>query len=356
LKKFDYIIIGQGIAGTLMSWFLTNRNRKVLVVDQFNPTSSSLVAAGIFNPITGRRFVKTWLADEIFPFAEKTYRELERHLDCKFYYPKPILRKLTGDLEKKEWKQKRKLPEYKHYLGEESQDGSVTIRHGGYVDFIILLQAYRERLRNENRIVENVFNYKDLVLGRKSLSWKEFTAEKIIFCEGHRVIDNPFFESLPFTFAKGEILTLRTDSLVGVQTNSGDEIISSGIFILPIGDNLFRVGATYNWEDRSERPTDEGKKELVEKLEKLIGNNYEIVDHKAGIRPTVIDRRPLLGMHEEFNHIGIFNGLGTKGASLGPYFASHFCSHLEEENNLMSEVSITRFEKQKIKNHHPETE
>jgi len=339
LKKFDYIIVGQGIAGTLLSWFLYKRQRKVLVVDQFNPSSASRVAGGIFNPITGRRFVKTWLANEIFPFAEKTYKEIEELLDCKFYFPKPIVRKLTGDMDKKEWKQKRNLHDYKPYLEEESQDGSVTIRKGGYVDFNVLLEGYREKLRNENLIVETSFDFKTLTLGRDSFTWNDFTAGKLIFCEGHRVLENPFFRSLPFTYAKGEILTIKTEGI------SHDNILSSGIFVLPVSEHLYRVGATYNWEDRSDETSEEGRQELIEKLEKLIGNNYEIIDHKAGIRPTVVDRRPILGLHEEFNYIGLFNGLGTKGASLGPYLANHFCNYLEEGMELMDEVSINRFKR-----------
>lgn len=339
MKKFDYIVVGQGIAGTLLDWFLEKRNRTVLVVDNYNPSSSSQVAAGIFNPITGRRFVKTWLADEIFPFAEKTYRELEQKLDCQCYFPKPILRKINGELERKEWQQKKVLNEYKPYLLAENDESTVQITHGGYVDFNILLRVFREKLRKENRIVETNFDYNDMILGRDSITWNEFTAQKIIFCEGYRVFDNPFFKSLPFTYAKGEILTIRAEELSQV------EVVSSGIFVLPVGKNLFRVGATYNWKDRSEKPTKEGKKELSEKLEKLIGKNYEIVDQKAGIRPTVIDRRPIIGLHEEFKYIGIFNGLGTKGASLGPYLANHFSEYLEEGKPLMDEISLGRFSK-----------
>jgi glycine/D-amino acid oxidase-like deaminating enzyme len=343
VKKFDYIIIGQGIAGTLLTWFMQKRQKKVLVIDDFKSSTSSRVAGGIFNPITGRRFVKTWLADDIFPFAEKTYRELEKYLDHKFYYPKPIVRKLNGEFEKKEWKQKKDLPEYKPYLNEESKEGAVTITHGGYIDFNVLLSAFRDRLWDENKIVETGFDFKDLTLGRNSFTWKDFTAEKIIFCEGYRVLDNPFFNLMPFTYAKGEILTIKTDSPDVVDTNKEGQIISSGIFLIPIGENIFRVGATYNWEDKTETPTKAGRQELAEKLEKIIGNNYEIVDHKAGIRPTVVDRRPILGLHEEFKSIGIFNGLGTKGASLGPYMANHFCEFLEDGKPLMDEVALTRF-------------
>lgn len=340
MKKVDYIIVGQGIAGTLLSWFLLKRNKRVLVVDQFNSSSSSQVAAGIFNPITGKRFVKTWMAEDIFPFAESTYQQLEEELKCKFYHPMSIVRRINDSLEKKEFEKKRKRPEYVEYLGKDwnsDTDESVMIYHGGYVDFVALLQAYRDKLRAENLILETHFTFLHLTLGRNEIAWKDYNPDKIIFCEGHQVMNNPFFMDFPFTSSKGEMLTIKTDKL------PQDQLINAGIFILPIGNKLFRVGATYNWEDRTETPTEGAKKELVLKLVEVIGNDFEIIDHKAGIRPTVKDRQPIIGLHPEFNFMGVFNGLGTKGASLGPYFANQFVEFMEDETPLNSEVDIKRF-------------
>lgn len=342
MKKIDYIIVGQGIAGTLLSWFLINRGKKVVVVDQYNPSSSSQVAAGIFNPITGRRFVKTWMADTIFPFAEDAYLELEEELKCQFYHPMPILRTISGDLEIKEFAKKSKRSEYFEYFSKESDPNSsdaVIISHGGYVDFSILLHAYREKLRAKKIILESHFTFHDLTLGRDELSWKDYAPDKIIFCEGYQVLNNPFFMDLPFTSSKGEMLTIKTDSL------PQDQLINAGIFILPIGNQLFRVGATYDWEDRTETPTEGAKKELVLKLVQFMGNDFEIIDQKAAIRPTVKDRSPIIGLHPDLEFLGVFNGLGTKGASLGPYFANQFVEFLEDGNSLSEEVDINRFNK-----------
>lgn len=340
MKKIDYIIVGQGIAGTLLSWLLLKRNKRVLVVDQFNPSSASQVAAGIYNPITGRRFVKTWMADTLFPFAENAYLQLEKELKSRFLYSMPILRTIKGDLEKKEFGKKSKRPEYFEYFSKDSDHNardSVIISHGGYVDFPVLLQAYREKLRAEKQILESHFTFHDLTLGRNELSWKDYAPDKIIFCEGHLVLSNPFFMDLPFNSSKGELLTIKTNSL------PEDQLINEGIFILPVGKQLFRVGATYDWEDRTETPTENAKKELVLKLVQVIGSNFEIIDHKAGIRPTVKDRLPIIGLHQELDFLGVFNGLGTKGASLGPYFANQFVEFLEDGKRIDAEVDIKRF-------------
>jgi len=161
----------------------------------------------------------------------------------------------------------------------------------------------------------------------------------VIFCEGYRVLDNPFFKQLPFTHAKGEILTIYAKKL------KLDKILSKGIFILPIGNHFFKVGSTYNWNDLDEKPTEHGKNEIVDKLEKIIGTSFEIISHRAGIRPTVIDRRPILGFHPVFANLGILNGLGTKGVSLAPFFANHFVEFLEDGKPLLPEVDINRFMK-----------
>lgn len=340
MENLNYLIIGQGIAGSLFAHFLLKRGKSIRIVDQLNPNSSSRVAAGIFNPITGRRFVKTWMADEIFPFAEKTYREIEKQTGQKFYHPKTIIRTLSDDAEKKEWEKKSKRPDYLPYMKpgiiNEGLE-KVEILNGGNVDLLAFLKAMHEAFRKSNVIIEENFDFDDLKFMNEFVNWKNFHTEKVIFCEGIRAMQNPWFGHLPFTHAKGEILTIESESL------SQDEILSKGIFVLPIGNKQFKVGSTYDWDDLTETPTDKGKNELTDKLEKLIGMDYRIVAHQAGIRPTVRDRWPLIGMHPEFSQLGIFNGLGTKGVSLGPYLANHFVEHLEDGNELDVEVDIERF-------------
>lgn len=47
---------------------------------------------------------------------------------------------------------------------------------------------------------------------------------------------------------------------------------------------------------------------------------YNVVEHKAGVRPSVSDRRPVLGPCKDYEQLVVFNGLGTKGVSLAPFF------------------------------------
>ncbi len=341
MKKADYLIVGQGLAGTLLAYFLLKRGKKVLIADLPDPRSSSRVAAGIYNPVTGRRFVKTWMADTIFPFAENTYRELEELTSSNFLFPKKIIRKLSSETEQTEWNKKASLPEYLTYVteigGPNDLPVDVGIRGGGNLDTAQMIQAMGDYFIKRDLLIQEEVKYHDIFKDDGLLEWLDIRAQKIIFCEGYRAMWNPWFETMPFTHAKGEILTIHAPDL------KQDHILSKGIFILPIGNDLYKVGATYDWDDLTNETTDKAKRELLLKLDKIMECSYQIRDHKAGIRPTVRDRRPLIGMHPENSRLGIFNGLGTKGVSLAPYFASHFAAHLEEGIPLLKEVDIKRF-------------
>ncbi len=348
-KKVDYLIVGQGIAGSLLSYFLMKRNKTFLVINKYDPNSSSNIAAGLFNPITGRRIVKTWKADLLLPFAETTYHELEEYLDALFYHKKNIFKVFTSVKEQNDWISKSEFPEFKNYVLPKTNYslGNKNIRHvfGGFeitnsgcVDIALFLILYKERLIQNGLLTEEIFNYSDIKITDETISWKNIKANKILFCEGYKAINNPYFDQLPFVLTKGELLTIHAPDL------ALDKIVSRGIFLLPLGNNNYKVGSTYTWNEVDEIPTEKGKKDLLEKLDTIICCPYEVVDHKAGVRPTVKDRRPFIGVHPTCRNMGIFNGMGTKGASLAPYFAHHFVSHLEDGTELDKEVDIKRFE------------
>ena len=347
MEKFDYLIVGQGIAGSLLAYFLLKRNKKILVVDEINTASASRIAAGIFNPITGRRFVKTWMADEIFPFAEATYQDLELFIGKKVYHKLNVIRKFGGKAEFREWELKCNMPGYAAYLEDnrskksvaDNEFGFVEIKNSGWLNIQNFTEGFRNRLLEEKMLLETELDCLDFIFKDEQVFWGNYTFSRVIFCEGYRVMGNPFFKQIPFTHAKGEILTIRAKRL------KLEKILSKGIFILPLGNHFYKVGSTYNWDDLDEKPTEEGKNEIIEKLEQLIGNKFEIITHRAGIRPTVRDRRPILGLHPVFVNLGILNGLGTKGVSLAPYFANHLVEFLEDGAELLPQVDIKRFEK-----------
>ncbi|MBN4065787.1 FAD-binding oxidoreductase [Candidatus Amoebophilus asiaticus] len=345
--KIDYIIVGQGIAGTLLTHFLLVEKQKIIVVDDDNNAAASRIAAGIFNPITGRRMVKTWMADTLFPFAEKTYRELEKRIDRKVYFKKNVIKFFSSVRDQNDWLAKTNEPEFDSYVKSNfsvddyqdflrNQYGGVEIQKSGFVDVKIMIDGFRETLIDQKMMVGKEFSFHNLNIFEDKVCWDDYEAGKIIFCEGYKAFQNPLFKSLPFVLSKGETLTIHSKAL------KIDKIINHGIHVLPLGEDLFYVGSTYDWDNVNELSTTEGRDKLEEQLKDILKVDYQVIEHKAGVRPTVKDRRPFLGLHTLYPSIGIFNGLGTKGVSLAPYFAKKYVDFLLHRSAIPPEVDIMR--------------
>jgi len=327
----DYLIIGQGIAGSLLAYNLIQKGKNVLILDDANPNSSSRIAAGLINPITGKRLQKTWLADQLLPFAYNFYSSLENSLGSSFFYSKPVVRIFADARQANDWTAKCRDDDLQSYIDYDytfshsslfkMQNGYTVLKQGGVLDSAKMLESLSEFFKQKNCLLKREINYDGIKTGG-AISFEDFKAANIIFCEGWKGMHNPWFNWLPFIPSIGDVLTIKIDNL------KMDEIISRGIFIRPVKDNIYRVGSTYIWDDQSEAPSQKGFDELYGKLKSLLQTPFEVIDHKAGIRPTVRDRRPFIGQHPEYKNMHIFNGLGTKGVLLAPWFANHFCDSL----------------------------
>ncbi len=345
--KIDYIIVGQGLAGSLLGYFLLQHKKKILFIDNQHHSSSSKIAAGIFNPITGRRFVKSWKVDELFPFAKKVYQEIEKEFQIKIYYPQNIIRELFNHTEEMNWIMRSDLPEYKNYVEENVQynhyEGKIKkafssfeLKNTGRVDIAFLIETFKKSWLKKNMIFNEIFEYDKIQFNEEDIHYKDIICQKIIFCEGHQGRNNPYFSYLDFQVTKGEIL------LVKIPNTQYKKILKHKVYIVPYLNDLYWVGATNDWNDLEDIPTSEKKLFLEKKLNEILNVPYTIVQHQAGLRPTVKDRRPFLGLHPKYNKLGIFNGLGTKGASLAPFWANEMALFLSQQKKLDSLVNITR--------------
>ncbi|MCP4521038.1 MAG: FAD-binding oxidoreductase [Cytophagales bacterium] len=346
---YDYLIVGQGLAGTVLSHTLMKKGKKVMVINQNEEFSSSKVAAGVYNPVTGIRMVKTWLADDLFPFVPKFYGELENVLNTKFLIDRLIYKPFINIEQQNDLIAKSSDKHFKHFLSiaEEKTDefytpfvhnelGACHLHQAGNLKIPAMLDSYQNHLKEIDCYQEDVFQHEDLILTEEGVEWKNLKAKKIIFCDGHRATQNPYFDWLEFSLTKGEIL------LVKIPDFPEEDMVNKGFFILPRGNQEFFVGSSYE-RKIDMNPTEKARKMLTEKLDNLLKVDYEILEQRVGIRPTVRDRRPFLGLHPVHKQVGIFNGLGTKGVTLAPYFAEHFYEHLENGKELHKEVNILRY-------------
>lgn len=345
----DFIIVGQGLAGTLLSYFLEKAGKDVLVIDQPDPHAASRVAAGLINPVTGRRYVKSWKIDQLLPFAEKTYHDIEAAYDISIYHPRNILRTLFNQREENDWLLRTAEPGYEKYMLDRADLGPYTentvpafsygeVQGSAQVNLPLLIERHRHQLMEKGRFLETVFDYSALKIKEDRIEYGDFSAKKLIFCEGHKSITNPFFNYLPFRGAKGEVLIIKTPEV------TFHKIIKHRVFFAPIGEGLYWIGSSYNWDYDNPEPTAQGKAFLIDRLNDFLKTPYEIVEHRSAVRPTVKDRRPFLGVHPEISNLYIFNGLGTKGTSLGPFWAKALQEYLTEGKELDPAVDIQRFQ------------
>jgi len=345
--KVDYIIVGLGLAGLAFAEELLAANKTFIVFEDDSQTSS-LVAGGVYNPVILKRFTPVWNAKEQLEVALPFYQKLEEKFNIKFD-EKFLIKKVFKSVEdQNNWFEATDKPLLTAYLdpkidnqkrkGVIADFGYGNVKEAGRIDTKHLVEVYREYLKTEKKIQFEKFEHQQIKFRKDHLEYKDIITDRIVFCEGFGMTKNLFFNYLPLNEVKGELIIIHAPEL------EIDFLIKSTLFVLPLGDHLYKVGATFNWSDKTSNPSDEGKSELVEKLKKVLTVPYKIVEQTAGIRPTVRDRRPLVGMHPAYNRLAILNGLGTRGVMIAPTVAKQLFNNLENDKKLDSEIDIKRFE------------
>lgn len=342
----DYIIVGSGLAGIAFAETLLQNDKSFVVFDNHSQNSSK-IAGGLYNPVILKRFSQVWNANEQLQLAEEFYKRIEAKLSVQVDFKVPIYRKFFSVEEQNNWFAASDKPNLSPFLSSnivhkkfsaiDSPFGYGEVLHTGYVDTVILLNSYHLFLKNQKLLLEEAFDYSQLQFFEDHLEYQNLKAKHIVFAEGFGMHANPFFNYLPLDGTKGELFIIKATDL------DLDVIVNTSVFILPLGNNLFKVGATYHWEDKTSTPTEEGKQELIDRIKEILTCNFEIIEHFAGVRPTVKDRRPLLGTHYLHKNIHILNGLGTRGVMLAPAMAVDLYDYIENDKLLDKSVNIKRY-------------
>ena len=349
MRQVDFIIVGQGLAGTFCSFYLHKANKSFIVIDELNERSASRVSSGILNPVTGRKYVKTWMIDALMPFAEKAYTDIEQLLKKKYFFQKPI-HKYFANNEATQYFNERANNESSAFLevldNEEllhdylnNINAAIKISPTFFLDSKNLIQDFGQWLQVKNNLLNESFQHNSLIISETCVRYKNIEATQIIFCEGHKIKHNPWFNHIPVSANKGDFL------LVKIPLLPAENMINHSVFLVPLYDDVFWAGSNYQHKFESEEPLQNNRLELEEKLKQTLKVPYEILKHSCGIRPTILNRRPVLGTHPTIKQLAVFNGLGTKGISLAPYFAKQLISYLLYKDAVDAEVSVARFEK-----------
>lgn len=350
-QTIDYLIVGAGIAGLSFVELALQQHKSIVVFDN-NSQNSSKIAGGLYNPVILKRFTGLENAQYQINFMSHFYVNIEKRLDTKIDYKMSVLRKFFSIEEQNNWfaaadkinlapflsldlvKTKINAIESPYDFGEVLQTG--------YVDTKKYLAKYHQYLSNLGVLETDIFEYNHLKFDNNLIIYKNFRAKNIIFAEGYGLHQNPYFNFLPLDGTKGELFVIHAPQL------DLNVIINTSVFIIPLGNFLFKVGATYDWQDKTDAATETGKLELISKIKEILNCEFHIISHFAGIRPTVRDRKPLVGSHFKHKNMFVLNGLGTRGVMLGPNLAYKLFQHIEFGSPIDPGFDVIRFYKKMI--------
>lgn len=348
----DYLVVGLGLAGISFCEQLEANGKTFQVISDDSQTSSS-VAGGLYNPVILKRFTLAWRANEQLKLAKPFYQRLEEKLDVTLDYDLPIVRRFNSIEEQNLWFEAMDKPVLGDFLSADirtNENPNVDAPHGfgivmktGMIDTKKVLSKYSEYLTERKELAREQFDYDLLQVTNKAFSYKSIRAKNIVFAEGFGLKRNPYFNYLPLNGNKGEYVIVEAPEL------KEEKAIKSSIFCIPLGNDKYKIGANYNRDSNTNEPSEKTKKELLQKMERFIRCDYKVIDQLAGVRPTVVDRRPLVGQHPVNKNMSVLNGFGSRGVLIAPYASAQLYEFLEVQKPLDVEIDIERFRKKYFK-------
>lgn len=341
---WDTIIVGQGLAGTTLAWCLMNAGQRVLILDKGDQVTSSRIAAGLLTPITGWRMALGWHYDDFLPAARAFYASVEQRTDARLLHDRIGIRLFANDRERDNWAKRSGQAPYRAYLLRpqpvpllDPGIGDATL--GGFamrsaqLDVAAYLEASRNHLTCETVDLDW---HRDVTISADLIEVSGHRANWLISCEGFAASRNPYFATVPFAAAKGEILTVRFARALPPDT------LHRGIWIAPTTEpDVFKVGATYDTETLDQVPSTEARRKLEDKLAEFLHVPYEVLGHHAAVRPIITQSRAYIGLHPEHERLGFFNGLGSKGSLHAPWYAKRLTEFLVDGRPI-PEISDVR--------------
>lgn len=345
--QVDYLIVGQGICGTFLSKYLLDAGCSIRVVDYPNPNSASQIASGIINPITGRRLVRTWEIEKFLPYAREAYTAMAQILHQPLIREMSVLEFPTTVQMKDAFGNRTLTDEFVRYPSQNKVWNTYfnnifepgEIAPALLISINRLLSGWRKELEMRNLIDATLISSEDIRIEPTGIYYQDISAEKIIFCDGVSSENNIHFMKLPFAPNKGEVIWASIPEL------PDQYIYKAGITLVPWEKDIWWIGSTYEWDFTDTLPTEKFRQRVTAYLQQWLKLPFEILNHRASIRPANLERRPFVGLHPANDRIGILNGMGTKGCSLAPWFAKEMADHLTKGTPIQPVADIQRFKK-----------
>lgn len=345
-KEKEYIVVGLGIAGITACIQLLKANKSFVVIAQ-KENRATKTAGGVINPVVLKRFTLAWKSSQFLNEAITFYKELEQMLAIDFFHETPVYKSFHTIEEQNDWTVASDKKELEPYLSSSFYKNPYQtiaapfalgkVSQSYWLDIALLIEVFENYLSEKGYLLEEDFNHTKITPQKGYLQYKHIQAKHIVFCEGALAINNPWFPQNILIPKKGEYITIHSPEL------RLDAIVKSKFFIIPLGNHLYKIGATFVHGDTSLAVTQKGKEQLLDFIEKTIYTPYTITQEETGLRPTIKDRRPVLGSLPTYKNYYFFNGLGTRGLLMAPLLSRWLLEHIEKGSIIPEELHISRF-------------
>ncbi len=348
MQPFNFLIIGQGLAGSLLAYSLIKRGQRVLVLDNNHLGSATQVAAGLINPITGHRLNIT---DHFFTYsqaAKKMYWQIERDVDCQVYRSLPQTRLIKNAGQANYLTQRVTQADYSnllddihntgHWFADKTAHpfGAINVSQTAIVDTKRLLHSLHQWLTERGSVLSTKVEYSRINVQQRNVTYHHeantLQANNIVFCEGYQALNNPWLDHLPFKPAKGEVLTVRPHQTL-------NRLLSWGKWLAPTSAGLAKLGSNYQWNDTSLSGDGTTAASFIQELENTTGLSADVCEHEVGIRPSTTHRKPFVGPLSKLSNAYCLNGLGSKGCLIAPHYVQLLCDHMLHDTNLPLEIT-----------------
>lgn len=345
MKNVDYIIVGGGYAAIFFAHQLLQAQKSFVLYADKN-LGGSHVSAGVVNPVVLKKFTTFWKAQEQIDFLHLTLKDIQKYTGENYFIDAPIHRVFHDENEKLLWSKKRKRedlihfldPEFSHVNGINNPHLTGSVNQSGRLYVKAFFEDMKKFLDFNNCLIQEEFDHH--LVDIQNSTYKNICFSKIVFCEGMKVKNNPFFSDVPVVANKGHQIKVRLSE--PVQQNI---TIKKKHFLFPVEDNLHFYGGTYDRDQLDFKINDSAVEQLKNGLSEIYPHNFTVENIQFGFRPTVKDRRPILGQHPEFKNLYVFNGLGARGILNGCYFSKVLLDSIENNNPLPEEVDLKRLYK-----------
>lgn len=346
--RADFLIVGQGLAGTALAWQLAARGRSFLIVDRDEPLTSSKVAAGLVTPVTGMRLSLNWRFGELHPEALAFYRDKEERLGRRFFFEAPHVRLFKKPEEIALWQKRSLDAALMRHVNPAPQDplvddavfanplGGFEQKDSGYLETAAYLSASRAHFEGIGAWERGEFRTEEARAGADGIVWKDRRFAALVLCQGWEAARGAWFDWAPFQSALGTVL--------GVSAEIREtRIINRGCWLLPRHEGGFLAGPTYELKFADPHtPSESAVSGLAERLRSLLRAPFAITGAQTAVRPIVRGCRALIGKHPSLPGVAFFNGLGSKGVLRAPFMARRLVEHLLDGAPLEPEYDLQR--------------